>query len=185
MRAISSRRSGVSSSGVVRDLAEVEIEDVLAVVLRRRAEPDVAAHAPRARERRVEPLDRDVRRADEVDLRAERPRRRQPQAHLADAARDDVDGVEERVDPVRAEPAHERRVVDAVHHDEQLVQGELALAAHHPREDALVRRGCRSSASTARYGDRRSGARCSNIRSRHARVSITRSPLGLIAPYGP
>ena len=35
------------------------------------------------------------------------------------------------------------------------------------------------------YGDRRSGARCSNIRSRHARVSTIRSPLGLIAPNGP
>ena len=33
-----------------------------------------------------------------------------------------------------------RRVVDAVHHDQQLVERELAAAAHHPAGDALVRR---------------------------------------------
>ncbi len=38
----------------VRDAAEVELEDVLAVVLRRRPEPDVAAHAARPGQRRVE-----------------------------------------------------------------------------------------------------------------------------------
>src|SRR3712207_8989887 len=42
---------------LVRDLAEVEVEDVEAVLLRRRAEPHVAAHAPRARECRVEPVE--------------------------------------------------------------------------------------------------------------------------------
>ena len=76
--------------GLVADLVEVEVEDVQAVVLRRRPEPDVAAHAARAGERRVEHLDRHVAGADEVDLLAARARRRQPQRALADAARDDV-----------------------------------------------------------------------------------------------
>ena len=35
------------------------------------------------------------------------------------------------------------------------------------------------------YGELRSGARCSNMRSRQARLSMIRSPLGLTAPYGP
>src|SRR5262245_38736889 len=55
---------------VVGDLAEVEVEDVEAVLLRRCPEPDVTAHAARPRERRVEPVDGDVRRADEIDLLA-------------------------------------------------------------------------------------------------------------------
>ena len=53
---------------LVRDAAEVELEDVLAVVLRRRPEPDVASHAARPRQRRVELIDRNVGRPDEVDL---------------------------------------------------------------------------------------------------------------------
>ena len=131
MRAISSRRFGSSRSRIVRDLAEVEVEDVLAVVLRRRAEVDVAAHAARARERRIEPVHRDVRGADEVDLLAARPRAWNAERDLADAARHDIRRVEQGVDAVRQDAAHERRAVDAVHHHEQLVQGELA-AAHHP-----------------------------------------------------
>ena len=54
MRAISSRRSRAVELLVVRDLLEVELEDVEAVLLRRRAEPDVAAHPSRARQRGVE-----------------------------------------------------------------------------------------------------------------------------------
>src|SRR6187200_1510611 len=55
---------------VVGDFAEVEVEDVEAVLLRRRPEPDVTAHAAWPRERRVETVDGHVRGADEVDLLA-------------------------------------------------------------------------------------------------------------------
>ena len=61
------------------DLGEVEVEDVVPVVLGRRAEPDVAAHAARAHERGVERLDRDVGRPDEVDLLGARLGGGQPQ----------------------------------------------------------------------------------------------------------
>ena len=139
MRAISSRRASSVELGIVRDLVEVQVEDVLAVFLRRCAEGDVTTHAARTRERGIEVLERHVRRADEVDLRAGRTRRGQPQADVAHAAGHDVDRVEERIDLVRPQPAHERRVVDAVHRHEQLVEGEAAAhAAHHPGEDALV-----------------------------------------------
>ena len=40
--------------GLVVDLAQVEVEDVDPVVLRRRAKPDVAAHPARPDERRIE-----------------------------------------------------------------------------------------------------------------------------------
>ena len=118
---------------VVRDLAEVQVEDVEAVLLRRRPEPDVAAHPAWARERRVEAVDRDVGRADEVDLLAPRLCGSDPQRALPDAPRDDVDAVEQRVRLVREELLEERRVVDAVHHDEQLVECEPA-ATHPARE---------------------------------------------------
>ena len=123
---------------IVCDAIEVEVEDVLAILFGGGAEPDVTAHAPRTRQGRVEDVHGHVRRADEVDLRTQRPRRRQPQPHTAGAARDHVDGVEERVDAVGDEATHERRVVDAVHHHEQLVQRELPLPAHHPGQDSLV-----------------------------------------------
>ena len=61
---------------VVRDLVQIEVEDVEPVALRRRPEPDVAPHATRAGERRIEHLHRHVRRSDEVDLVPARPRRR-------------------------------------------------------------------------------------------------------------
>jgi hypothetical protein len=119
---------------IVVDLVEVEVEDVLAVVLRGRAEPDVAAHAAGAHERRVEGVDRHVRGADEVDLLLARARRLQPQSHPSDLARDEVRRVQEGVDAVRDELAEERRLVDAVHLHEQLVEGELAAHAAHARE---------------------------------------------------
>ena len=43
---------------------------------------------------------------------------------MPEAARDDVGRVEERVEPVREDAPQERRVVDPVHHDEQLVERE-------------------------------------------------------------
>ena len=117
--------------GVVVDAAEVEVEDVAAVVGRRRAEPDVAAHAAGPQERRVEPVERDVRGADEVDLLRARLRRADAQLHAADLARHEVGGVEEGVELLRDPLAHERRLVDAVHLHEQLVEREPAAAAHH------------------------------------------------------
>jgi hypothetical protein len=73
---------------VVADAVEVEVEDVLAVVLRRRAEPDVAAHAPGADERRVERLERHVGGADEVDLLGARLGRLDAQPQPCGSARD-------------------------------------------------------------------------------------------------
>ena len=60
---------------LVRDLRDVEVEDVAPVLPRGRAEVDVAAHAARAGERRVERLQRDVAGPDEVDLLLARLRR--------------------------------------------------------------------------------------------------------------
>ena len=45
--------------------------------------------------------------------------------------RDEVQRVEERVELARAEALHaQRRLVDAVHHDQQLVERQPAAAAH-------------------------------------------------------
>ena len=192
---------------IVCDLCEVEVEDVDAVVLGRRSEPNVAAHPARPGECRVESIDRHVGRADEVDLVAGRPghghaerdgslaqrepphrdrrvdqedcetdieqvpvrrprgqrvheRRAAGEPHqgveqkerrgeredrskgaapvLADPARHDVDRVQDRVDLAREPAAEERRVVDAVHGYEQLVERETAAHAAHSREHALV-----------------------------------------------
>ena len=125
---------------VVRDLADVELEDVEPVVLGRCPEPDVTAHATRADERRIEPVDRDVRRADEVDLVFPRACGRQPKPHVAEPARDDEARVEHRVQLARERPAHPRRVVDPVHDDEKLVEGEPAAAhsAHAAGEHEVV-----------------------------------------------
>jgi hypothetical protein len=90
----------------------------------------VAAHPARADERRVEHVQRDVAGADEVDLLLARARRLLAQAQLPDPLGDDVERVEERVQAVRDELARDGRVVDAVHHDEQLVQRQRAAAAH-------------------------------------------------------
>ena len=84
----------------MRDLRDVEVEDVAPVLPRGRAEVDVAAHAARAHERGVERLERHVGGPDEVDLLLARLRRLQAQPHLAEPLRDDVERVEERVDPV-------------------------------------------------------------------------------------
>ena len=91
--------------------------------------------AARADERGVERVDRDVGRADEVDLLAARARGGQPQRAAADAPRDDVDGVEERVDPVREHAAQHGGLSIPSIDDEQLVQREPAAAAH-PAEHA-------------------------------------------------
>ena len=123
---------------LMRDLLEVEVEDVEPVVLRRRPEPDVAAHAAGARERRVEHVQRDVRRANEVDLARAGRRLRHAQPDLSDPSRDHVEGIEQRVQPIRDHAAEERRVVDPVHHDQELVQGEPAAAAEHPREGSSL-----------------------------------------------
>ena len=115
---------------LVRDLADVEVEDVAPVLPGGRAEEDVAAHPARAGERGVERLDRHVARADEVDLLLARLRRLLAQPHRADLLRHDVERVEERVEAVGDDALRQRRVVDAVHHDEQLVERERAAAAH-------------------------------------------------------
>ena len=122
---------------LVVDLADVEVEDVLAVGLRGRPQPDVPPHAPRARERGIELADGDVRGADEIDLVLPRLRPRNTQREAAHPRGDDVGRVEERVRPVREQAAEEGRVVDPVHDDEELVQRELA-AAHHPRDGAAL-----------------------------------------------
>jgi hypothetical protein len=57
---------------------------------------------------------------------------------LADRRGTDVGRVEERVEAVREELAHERRLVDAVHLHQQLVERQPAAHAAHAREhDAL------------------------------------------------
>ena len=132
---------------LVIDLVEVEVEDVGAIVLGRSAEPDVASHPARPGQRRIEHLDRDVARADEVNLLGARPRRREPQRHLSDLARDHEHRVEERVEPVGEELPHHRRLVDPVHHDQQLVQ---RLAAAHPRPSRNPGRSAGSARSRAR-----------------------------------
>ena len=118
--------------GLVRDLADVEVEDVEPVVLRRRAEPDVSAHPARADQRRVEAVDRDVRRADEVDLLLARASARGGAATSRRSRRGTMKlAVEQRVRPVREDTAEERRVVDAVHDDEQLVERQAAHPTAH------------------------------------------------------
>ena len=154
---------------LMRDLADIEVEDVLAVALRRRPEPDVAAHPPRPRKRRIELRERDVRRADEVDLVLARLRPRDAKLEPADARRDEVGRVEEGVRPVREEAPEEGRVVDPVHDDEQLVQRELA-AAHHSRNGALPEDPREPPGSAALL------SRSAKRRSRHARVSRIMSP---------
>ena len=124
--------------GLVRDLAQVEVEDVAPVLPRGRAEVDVAAHPARPRERRVQVLERDVAGPDEVDLFLARPGRLQPQPQPADPRRDDVDRVQERVEPARPEALHQRRVVDAVHHHQQLVEREPAATAHAARDHEVA-----------------------------------------------
>jgi len=52
--------------------------------------------------------------------------------------RDHVRRVEECVDEIGEEPAEEGRVVDPVHDDEKLVEGQLAHPAHHPGHHALI-----------------------------------------------
>src|SRR6202020_314655 len=66
------------------------------------------------------------------------------QAQLPDLARDHEHRVEEGVEAVGEDLAHQRRLVDAVHHHQQLVERLAApLAAAHPEagvvaQDALV-----------------------------------------------
>ena len=125
---------------LVSDFPDVQVEDVEAILLGRRAEPDVPPHAARAGQGRIEPVDRDVRRADEVDLLLARACAWDAERALADAAGDDVDPVEQGVHLVGEELLEERRVVDSVHDDEQLVQGERAsthAAREHEVEDAV------------------------------------------------
>ena len=125
----------------MRDLPDVEVEDVEAILLRGRAEPDVPAHPSRPCEGRVEAIDGHVRRADEVDLLPPRARSRDAQGDVPDPARHDVDAVEERVQLARQELAEEGRVVDSVHHDEELVERERAphpeATGEHEGEDAV------------------------------------------------
>ena len=135
---------------IVVDLGHVEVEDVLAVLLRGRAEPHVAAHAARTRERRVELGQRDVGRADEEDLLGRGLRSLEPQRHLADPLRNEVHGVEPGVGLVREDAAEERRLVDAVHLHEQLVEGQAAHTAAHEGEIALD--GARDAAGPAQRG---------------------------------
>ena len=108
------------------DLAEVEVEDVAPVLPAGRAEVDVAAHPARAGERGVEPLERHVAGPDEVDLLLARARRAHAQPQPADPLRDDVERVQERVPAAGEEALGGGRVVDAVHHDQQLVERQPA-----------------------------------------------------------
>src|SRR5579864_9367374 len=106
MRAISSRRSALSSSGSCATLA------------RYRSKMSLRSSFVGVRNQTWRPM---------------RPGRVRAGSRFSKgtfvAPRNDVHGVEERVDLVRQEAAHERRVVDAVHRHEQLVERELALAA--------------------------------------------------------
>jgi hypothetical protein len=69
-----------------------------------------------------------------MNLVAPWPGRRKPKRDLAEPPRDDVRGVQEGVEAAREHTLRERRVVDSVHHDEQLVERQLAHAAAHARE---------------------------------------------------
>ncbi len=89
-----------------------------------------AAHPARPGERGIEHGDRDVARADEVDLLLAGLRRVQAERQLAELAGHDEHRVEERVDAVGRPLPHQRRLVDAVHHHEQLVQCHAAHPAH-------------------------------------------------------
>ena len=100
-------------------------------------------------------------------------------------ARHDVERVEARVDALGAHALHQRRVVDAVHDDQQLVEREPAAAAHHPRASSCRGPRRRSSRSPAGRPAPRGSARMANMRSRHAAVSSTRSPSRVSAPCGP
>jgi hypothetical protein len=131
IRASSSRRRSGIEIGLVGDLGQVQVQDVEAVVLGGRAEPDVATHSSRTGERRVEHVDGHVAGADEVDLLLAWTRRPQAQRELADLARDHEHRVQEGVDAVGDHLAHQRRLVDAVHHDQQLVERHAAHAATH------------------------------------------------------
>ena len=151
--------------------------------LRRRPEPDVPAHPARADQRRVEPVDRHVRGADEVDLVVARPGSRHPELHLADRPRHDERRVEQRVELARETAPHERRVVDAVHHDEQLV--ERHAAAHPPIPPGNMKLKTLAIRSWKPETPVGCGARDSKSRSRQARVSTIRSPDGSRDPSGP
>ncbi len=170
---------------LVRDLADVEVEDVAPVLPRRRAEEDVAAHPARAGERGVERLERHVAGADEVDLLLARLRRLLAQPHLADPLRDDVERVEERVEAVGDDALGQRRVVDAVHDDEQLVERQRAAAAAHAGHHELVDDALH--AVDERRVDRARAARRASRTGGRARraVSISRSPSGVSAPSWP
>src|SRR6478609_5042077 len=100
----------------------------------------MTTHPPRPDEGGVKGLERGVAGADEIDLLAGRPWLLEPQPHAADPLRDDVGRVEERVERAGHVLAHESRLPDPVHHDQELVQRELT-APEHPasaaREDAV------------------------------------------------
>ena len=180
---------------LVRDLRDVEVEDVAPVLPRGRAEEDVAAHAARAGERGVERLERHVAGPDEVDLLLARLRRAQPQRDGAGLARDDVERVQERVEPVRHELLLERRLVDAVHDHQQLVERERAAAAHagdHELvDDALDAaedrrdRAPRAARRAARTAGRASGATRSRGRRRASARRSGRRTGGRRSPSGP
>jgi hypothetical protein len=124
---------------VVGHLPDVQLEDVEPIVLGRCPEPDVAAHASRPDERGIEAVDGHVCRADEVDLVIPRPCGRQAQSRAADPARDDEARVEHRVQLARERAPHPRRVVDSVHDDEELVEGEpTAHSTHRAGEHEVV-----------------------------------------------
>ncbi len=166
---------------LVRDLVDVEVEDVEPVLARRRSEPDVTPHAPRPDERGIEHLEGHVAGADEEDLLLARLRARETKRFRSDLARHDVRGIRPGVDAIRPEAPPEGRVADPVHHDEQLVQRQTALVPHHPAREHEVGRPL----DEPGVGAARGSARSANNRSRQARVSSTRSPVGVSAPFGP
>jgi len=112
---------------VVQDMFRTDTAELADVVL-----PATAAWAESEgtvtnSERRVQRVQRHVGGADEVDLLGARLGRADAQAQLPDALRHQVHRVEERVDPVREELAQQRRLVDAVHLHEQLVERHATL----------------------------------------------------------
>ncbi len=118
--------------GVVLLLREVQLRDVLAILLGRHAEDDLAAEPARSGDRLIEHL-RAVGGADEKDVVARGAEDRNPQLETG-AVEPDLARQKQAVQAdVHEPPAHlleVARVVDPVHQHEQRVQAQLAAAEH-------------------------------------------------------
>ena len=112
-------------------------------------------------------------------------RRGQPQLDLADPAGDEVDRVENRVHAI----GEQRRMngaspIPSIWTSSWLSASPAAHPTHHARED--VRFWIPGGLRDQRWErGPRSSARSANRRSRHARVSRIRSPVGVSEPHGP